>query len=105
MRNALLALLVAGLVLPAAAGAQNASSPSSTELQVEVKRKRHLVRPVPSPAVVAEDVERARGQLEERVRDERLLRQQSVPASRRPDLDYDVVSGIQGRTLQKALRR
>jgi hypothetical protein len=105
MRHARLALLLAGLVLPVAAWAEDASPPSSAILQVEVARKRHVVRPVPSPAAVADDADRAQAAARDRAREEQLIRQQRAPASRRPDLDRDVVSGIQARNLHKALGR
>lgn len=106
MRNTLFALVMIGLVLPiTTARAEDASPPPATGLQIEVKRKRHIVRPLPSPAMTAEDADRAATQIQERWRDEQRLRQQPLPPQRRPDLDYDVVSGIQARNLGKALRR
>lgn len=105
MWNTRLALLVAGLLLPVAAWARDGSPPPSTNLQMEVGRKRHVVHPIPSPEVVAEDANRAQAEIQERTRDEQLIRQQREPSSRRPDLDYDVVSGIQARNLHKALGR
>ena len=42
---------------------------------------------------------------EQRARDEKLIRQEILEPHRRPDLEDDVVSGIQSRNASKALGR
>jgi hypothetical protein len=106
MRTLLLALLVVGLVAPAlSARAENVSPPASTNLQLEIKRKRHVVRPTPPPAATEEDVNRAEAEARERAREDRVIRESVTAPPRRPDLSYDAVSGIQSRTQQKATGR
>lgn len=64
-----------------------------------------MVPTPPDPAVGQRDPEAALAELVGLQREERILGQ-SVPAPpRRPDLHYDVWSGIQARALADALRR
>lgn len=99
------AVLVAGLLLPWAADAQAPGPTQETRLEIEMKRRRHIVRPPIVPETVTQDVERATADLDRAAREERLIREVTRPTPRRPDLDYDVRSGIQAQTIQRALRR
>jgi hypothetical protein len=101
--------LVAGavavlLVLPLTAGAQ---SSGQTTPPLELRRpqetpRRPIVHPeIPRDQTIAE-AERAVAKYERIQRSEALLREQSRPAPpRRPDLGYDVTSGIQQRNIQR----
>jgi hypothetical protein len=98
-----LASVLAGFWL-APAWAQD-SGTSSGSLQIEAERKRTIVHPRPPLAPAIEDAERAAAELERQRRERELTRQLMRPQPRRPDLDYDVRSGIQGQNLQRALPR
>ena len=92
------------LALPMTAGAQ---TPAQTPPPLELRRpqeapRRPIVHPeTPRDQAVA-DAERAAAEYERTQRDEAVLRGQSRPAPRRPDLGYDVTSGIQQRNIQRA---
>jgi hypothetical protein len=106
MRIVALAVLVAALLAPVlSARAENASPAGSTNLQLEIKRKRHVVHPRPPAAATVDDATRAEAEASERAREDRVIRETLTAPPRRPDLSQDVVSGIQGRTLQKATGR
>jgi hypothetical protein len=94
------ALLAAALVLllPAPVLAQ-AVSPADAQLQMERRQRRVIVRPSPPAEAIEHDVQTATEEIERR--HNALTR----TAPRRPDLDYDVKSGIQSQRLNDALRR
>ena len=96
------AALLAALALPLAATAQDAGPGSDTTLQMEMKRKRAIVHPAPSRAVIEQDIESS--DVLRQMRRDRIIREVTRPEPRRPDLDYAVTSGIQARNLQR-LRR
>jgi hypothetical protein len=94
------AALATLLALPLAASAQNASGPDDVRLQMEMKRKRAIVHPTPSPEAVERDVaEAVRAE-----RRERIIRELTRREPGRPDLEYSVTTGIQARNLRE-LRR
>lgn len=95
----LLALAILVAALPAAALAQQA------ELRQEIKQKRVIIHPAPSPETFAKDVEEATAVIEAEARREQFLQEATGRAFRRPDLDPAVTSGIQARGLQHALPR
>lgn len=97
----LLALLT--LLAPGPGLAQSAS-PSETQLQLERRQRRVIVRPSTPPAAVEDDVDTATAEIEQRRREEATTRSLTRPSPRRPDLDYDVKSGIQSQRLNDALR-
>lgn len=74
-------------------------------LEVTLARRAPAVHPPLDPEVVKKDAERAVTEMEARRRDEEALRRARPAPPRRPDLNYDVVSGIQSRSLTDALRR
>ena len=94
-------VLVAILAFPLTAGAQE-TSPGRDALPLELRRAREptLRRPIVHPAAVGE-AERAAAEYERTQRGEALMREPSRPAARRPDLGYDVYSGIQQRNIQR----
>jgi hypothetical protein len=93
------ALVAVPLLLPTVAPAQSAAV--DTQLQLEAKRKRLIVRPEPPVAAGVRDAERAAD--ETAVAE--YARQANDPVRRTPSLDYDVSSALTSRNAQKALRR
>ena len=102
--SALLALVAAVLLAPVTVRAQ-AASPTDTQLQIERQQRRVIVRPSPPADVVARDVDAAKAEVQQRAREEQIARDLRRPLPRRPDLDYDVKSGIQSQRLNGILRR
>ena len=103
--KATLALGVALLAtaLPLTAAAQS-SSPSS-DLELQRKQRRSVVLPKPSPDQVRADADRAVSDFAATRSPGRIVRDTSpVGPSARPDLDYDVRSGIQRDRVNDALR-
>jgi len=96
----LLALLFP--IVPAAA--QNASQ-GSTDLQTEITRKRHIVRPAIDPATVARDADEATKGLLPQTPSDAIARGLSDALIRRPDTSNDVVQGIQQQNINNAIRR
>ena len=99
-----LALLAVVLLTPAGVRAQ-APSPTDTQFQMERQQRRVIVRPGVPADVVERDVEAANAEVQTRERQEQLARDLRHPIPRRPDLDYDVTSGIQSQRLNGSLRR
>ena len=60
---------------------------------------------VPKSEAIVREAERDAADFEQWVRAEWLLREEARRAVERPDLSYDVRSGIQQRNLQRALGR
>jgi hypothetical protein len=91
------------LLLPQAASAQDTSGqhPSALEMRRdrESAARRPIVHPAPPVDEAVRDAERATAEYERAQRAEELLREQKAAADRRPDLNYDVTSGIQQRNL------
>lgn len=63
------------------------------------------VHPLPDLMIAEEDAEQAVIEIEAREPGDELIRETIPSPPRRPDLNYDVVSGIQSRHLSAALRR
>jgi len=103
-RITLTVVLTAAVIVPAAVMGQ-AASPTETELQIERQQRRAIVRPTPPAEVVAHDVQEAAAEAEQRRRRDATVRDLQRPLPRRPDLDYDVKSGIQSQRLNDGLRR
>ena len=99
-------VLVALLALPLTAGAQQ-TSPGRDTLPLELRRAREttpgrpIVHPEPQRDEAVGEAERASAEYERTQRGEALMREPSRPATRRPDLGYDVYSGIQQRNIQR----
>ena len=99
-----LGLLTVGL-LSAEVRAQSAPASSDPDLRLEAERKRFIVHPKPNPEVATQDAEQVAAELARRRREDALIRDATRPLSRRPDLDYDVRSGIQELNLRRVLPR
>ena len=83
-----------------------AEEPSpALKLELKVARKRPEVPVAPDPKVAEQEAEKAVAELQARERSEELIRETLRAPSRRPDLHYDVWSGIQARSVSDALRR
>jgi hypothetical protein len=76
----------------------------SLQLELKLSRRPPAVRPLPDPKVVDRDAEQAIADIHTRQRSEELVRETLQAPFRRPDLSYDVWSGIQSRNLGPALR-
>ena len=92
------------LLLPQAGSAQDTPGqhPSVLEMQRdrESAARRPIVHPAPPVDEAVRDAERATAENERAQRAEELLREQKAAAAdRRPDLNYDVTSGIQQRNF------
>lgn len=101
-----LAVLAALVTLVPTAGAQ--PTPAVREpMPLELKRERAPTprRPIERPAAerdqAVREAERAAGEYERAQREDALVREQSRPAPRRPDLGYDVYGGIQQRSIPR----
>lgn len=112
MRRTIVVGLLVLVTLPAVAGAQNAPAPGQAPLEIrkrESPRESKLERPVVPPAPQSEgavrDAEHGAADLERVDRDRSALREQAPQLPRRPDLGYDVQSGIQQKNLRRALPR
>jgi len=95
---------IAAVILPASLMAQ-APGPAETELQMRRQQRRAIVRPTPPSDIVERDVQAASADVEHRRAQDEAVRELRRPSPRRPDLDYDVTSGIQSQRLNDALRR
>ena len=98
-RTVLAALLVLPLVTPLLAAAQSASPAQDTDLQLEAKRKRLIVRPEPPVDAAVRDAERAAGDAAAA----RIVQEENPTVRRRPQLDSAVTSAVQARNLQRTL--
>jgi hypothetical protein len=99
----LMAVALVGL-LPAPVMAQAASPDSDARLRQERQHRRVIVRPSTPPEEIQRDVDTAADEIEQQQRQRETSRGLTRPAPRRPDLDYDVKSGIQSQRLNDALR-
>ena len=98
----LLASLLGWPVLALAEGDTPQASPQS-----EAKPVPKTLAPstVPPAETLEKDVDQATGKIEQRGRDEQLIRETVKTPSRRPDLEHDVEQGIQSENIEKALKR
>lgn len=112
MKAVTVAVLLA--TLPLAAAAQEAAPRPPRPVPLEIRRGdqpvdlkpgRVIVHPDPQSDAVVRQAERDAAEAEQLVRAERLLREQTRRIPTRPDLSYDVYSGIQQRNLQRSLGR
>ena len=105
--------LLALVTLPAVAAAQGAPVPAPGSLPVEIRRgdappeaklgRTRLATAGQSGAALSE-AERAVVEFEQAQRARRFIRGETQQPLRRPDLGYDVSSGIQQKNLQRAPR-
>ncbi|MBI4172141.1 MAG: hypothetical protein HY511_05215 [Actinobacteria bacterium] len=112
MKAVTVAVLLATLPLAAAAQEAAPRPPKTVPLELrrgdrpeDLKPGRVIVHPAPTSDAVVRQAERDAAEAASLVREERLLREQTPRFPMRPDLGYDVQSGIQQRNLQRSLRR
>ena len=105
-RNVYGILLSAGLLPLIFAHAAPAEPPSaSTQDGPRLSSKTRIASTVPDPKVAERDADEAAVAIEARERDDELMRKTAREPERRPNLDHDVVQGIQARNIENALRR
>ena len=105
-RNVHWILLSAGLLLLIFAHAAPAEPPvSSLQGDPKLSSQRRVVHPPPAVEIVERDAEHAVAQIEQREWDDELIRKEVRGPERRPDLDHDVVQGVQSLNVENALRR
>jgi hypothetical protein len=92
------------VVAPGGCANGDQSASPVTSLETEVMRQRFVVLPRPPAQAVEDDLAAVVTELETARRREALV-EQAIQPPRRPDLDDSVASGIQGRNLDRALRR
>jgi hypothetical protein len=98
--------LSAGLLLLIFTHVAPAEPPaSSVQDDPKLPSQRRVVHPPPAPEIVERDAEQAAAQIKQRERDDELARKEVREPERRPNLDHDVVQGIQARNIENALRR
>jgi hypothetical protein len=96
---AIMAALASVSVAPAVLAQQ------AQQLELRHPRRPTVVLPEVPPDTVRADAEAARREIEGRARVKEATGEAREPLRRRPDLSYDVVSGIQSRGVNDALRR
>jgi hypothetical protein len=97
-----IAMLIAGLPLAAAA---QSSAPGTSDLEIQSKQRRSIVLPKPTPEQIRTDADAAVNEYAATRNPGKVVRETSpVRPSARPDLDYDVKSGIQSQRLNDAIK-
>jgi len=104
LRMSTAAVLVA-LLAPVVPATAQTGQTESTDLQTEITRKRHIVRPAIDPAAVARDAEEATKGLLPQTPSDAIARGLIDALIRRPDTSNDVVQGIQMQNINNAIRR
>ncbi len=105
-RNVYWILLSAGLLLLIRAHAAWAEPPIAPQQNDPALSSQTRIAPaVPDPKVAERDADEAAVAIEARERDDELIRKEVRGPERHPDLDHDVVQGIQSRNVENALRR
>ena len=100
----ILGIAMIALALPMVAAAQS-KSPSTGDLEMQRKQKRSIVLPKQNPDQVRADADRAVSDYAATRPTGRVVKETSpVRPSARPDLDYDVKSGVQSQRVGDALR-
>lgn len=102
MRVAIIAALaVMSAWLPASAQDSRPAEGSATFQLKRDAKPRPIVRPQTDPGQATRDAASAAAAYEQKQRDEAVMRAQTQPTFGRPDLGYDVTSGIQQRNLRR----
>lgn len=105
IRIALVSLSAASaLLLADMSAARGEDSTGPLQLELELVRESPGVSVPLDPETVRNDTETAISQIEAQKRVEVLIRDTFGSPGRRPDLTYDVFSGIQSRNLTNVLR-
>lgn len=98
--------LIAVVAFPLLAVAQSTPSSSSPgELRQELKRHRYVVLPKPPTETVTRDAQQAADEITSPQRQDEAVREARRRPLNRPDLDHDVVQGIQTQQINRAPRR
>ena len=100
----LLVALAWGQAADRPAWAQESSPAVRMDLTLS-RRPPALPQQSPDPKVVEKDAGEAVAAIKARERSEEVIREMLRAPSRRPDLNYDVWSGIQSRNINDAVRR
>ena len=104
LRLSLVAMLLAAVVGQPVTG--RAQEPGQTlRFQLGAFPPPPLTAPAPSPEVLGKDVEEATAAIKSRQQAEEAAREAVRGVERRPDLQHDVIQGIQAIGIQDALRR
>jgi hypothetical protein len=102
MRGAVLGALSVVLALSPLSAQQSRPADGQPTLQLEREAEpRPIVRPEADPGQATRDAASAAADYEQKQRDEAIMREQTRPKFGRPDLGYDVTSGIQQRNLRR----
>ncbi len=101
MRSKCVAVVIgAAVMMPVCAVAQLASPPREGAGTLELRRQGPpIVAPAPQSPEAIREAQRDLEELEQRQRQAEQLREAIPSPPRRPDLDYDVKSGIQQKAL------
>ena len=103
MRVPIAATLLVAVLIPAVPITAQPVSSGTSDLQTEITRKRHIVRPAIDPAAVMRDADEATiGRLPQ-VTSDAIARGLNEALIRRPDMDYDVISGIQQQNIRRSV--
>jgi hypothetical protein len=89
-----------GIVLAASAAGAQDNRPAPGPLPIEMRREAKP-RPIVRPGVDSDQAARDAADYERQQRDEALMREQTRPSVRRPDLGYDVTGSIQQRNIMR----
>jgi len=101
-RVAIIGALAVTLGLSSASAQESRPAEGSATFEVKRGAKPHpIVRPEADPGQATRDAASAAAEYEQKQRDEAVMREQTRPTFRRPDLGYDVTSGIQQRNLRR----
>ncbi len=102
-RGLIVGVAVVFLALSAASAQETRPGQSSMPLEIkrEAKPARPVVRPEADREQAARDAARAAAEYEQKQRDDAVMREQTRPSVRRPDLGYDVSGSIQQRNIQR----
>ena len=102
VRVAIFGLLAVMPALSTASAQESRPAEGSTTLELKREAKpRPIVRPEADPGQATRDAASVAAESEQRQRDEAVMREQTRPGFRRPDLGYDVTSGVQQRNLRR----
>ena len=104
-RDALATAVVVVTAWPMNTAAQEPLALRQTEVSRDERARRAVGRSEIRMDEAVRQAERDAAQVEQAQRTERLIREAVRPEPRRPDLQHDVIQGIQQRAIQRALVR
>ena len=97
-------VLLIVLAAPLLAAAQQSSMSQPSDLEMQLKRRRTVVLPLPPQQAVMQDVERVTEQVTARAREDQLIRERERRLSR-PELNSTISNAIAARNALRALGR